>query len=415
MSLILPSFSFLYNLRSTYSHSSSHFLIKRDNPLFTQTNNNNNTTNHDLDSRRGISIAPKSHDTRNSTDGRSLSRFLRRMQPPPPWPVSHSVFRSVSHDTRKLHTKPSLRLSRPCLLRPCLQPPVVAALSLAALAPTDAAARRGRSVSCGSIGVELARSQPGKIDLYGNIINESPNQIRNNSQPTVLILIGVSMMSPRHVFPPELYCNRTATDINRCRTLGIVFNGSRHLSQWYCTLGDWEAILHSVDLRKILFILEKLYQKKQVKKIQQQLAELERKDVDIKQSGNYVRLKIFETTNALPSTFSDILERNDYFSDLEKRLILQVCFHSLDLEQKQKREYKGNGPKCPCLCECYWYVLFALVIELLPPVCMGNWATAIDEQVREQLASGTPITYPFRVPKEDKILKINDLIRGEVY
>ncbi|KAM7271212.1 hypothetical protein ACFE04_030426 [Oxalis oulophora] len=123
---------------------------ERDNPLFTQTNNNNNTTNHDLDSRRGISIAPKSHDTRNSTDGRSLSRFLRRMQPPPPWPVSHSVFRSVSHDTRKLHTKPSLRLSRPCLLRPCLQSSAVAALSLAALAPTDAAARRGRFVSCGS-------------------------------------------------------------------------------------------------------------------------------------------------------------------------------------------------------------------------------------------------------------------------
>ncbi|KAM7273517.1 hypothetical protein ACFE04_028181 [Oxalis oulophora] len=157
MSLILPSFSFLHSLRSTYPHSSSHFLIKRDNPLFTQTNNN--TTNHDLDSRKGISIAPKSHDTRNSTDGRSLSRFLRRMQPPPPWPVSHSVFRSVSHDTRKLHTKPSLRLSRPCLLRPCLQPPVVAALSLAALAPTDAAARRGRSVSCGSAHIDLFKQQ----------------------------------------------------------------------------------------------------------------------------------------------------------------------------------------------------------------------------------------------------------------
>ncbi|KAM7264004.1 hypothetical protein ACFE04_001687 [Oxalis oulophora] len=44
----------------------------RDNPLFTQTNNN--TTNHDLNSRRGRSIAPKSDDTRNSTAGRSLSR-----------------------------------------------------------------------------------------------------------------------------------------------------------------------------------------------------------------------------------------------------------------------------------------------------------------------------------------------------
>ncbi|KAM7273674.1 hypothetical protein ACFE04_028338 [Oxalis oulophora] len=304
------------------------------------------------------------------------------------------------------------------------------------------------------IGVELARSQPGKIDLYGNIINESPNQIRNNTQPTVLILIGVSMMSHRHVFPPELYCNRTATDINRCRTLGIVFNGSRHLSQWCCTLGDWEAILHSVDLRKILFILEKPYQKKQVKKIQQQLAELKRKDADIKRSvalsatkcGNNVRLKIFETTNALSSTFSEILERNDYFSDLEKRLILQVCFHSLDLEQKQhNRETdimnfatslfrRGNIREMVQNVPVYASATGLSLMfrrwatkkttgstkngrdskpKLLPPVCMGNWATATDEQVREQLASGTPITYPFRVPKEDKILKINDLIRGE--
>ncbi|KAM7260948.1 hypothetical protein ACFE04_026423 [Oxalis oulophora] len=49
-------------------------------------------------------------------------------------------------------------------------------------------------------------------------------------------------------------------------------------------------------------------------------------------------------------------------------------------------------------------------LKSLPPVCMGNWATATDEQVREQLASGT--TYPFRVPKVGS-LKINDLIRGE--
>ncbi|KAM7260350.1 hypothetical protein ACFE04_016091 [Oxalis oulophora] len=51
-------------------------------------------------------------------------------------------------------------------------------------------------------------------------------------------------------------------------------------------------------------------------------------------------------------------------------------------------------------------------LKSLPPVYMGKWATATDQQVQEQLANGTPYTYRFRVPKEGS-LKINDLIRGE--
>uniref|UniRef100_A0A7N0U4X4 Glutamate--tRNA ligase, chloroplastic/mitochondrial n=1 Tax=Kalanchoe fedtschenkoi TaxID=63787 RepID=A0A7N0U4X4_KALFE len=49
----------------------------------------------------------------------------------------------------------------------------------------------------------------------------------------------------------------------------------------------------------------------------------------------------------------------------------------------------------------------------LPPVYMGKWATAPEEEVQEELSKGTPFTYRFRVPKEGS-LKIDDLIRGEV-
>lgn len=52
-------------------------------------------------------------------------------------------------------------------------------------------------------------------------------------------------------------------------------------------------------------------------------------------------------------------------------------------------------------------------LKQLPPVYMGKWATATDEEVQEELTKGTPYTYRFRVPKEGT-LKINDLIRGEV-
>ncbi|WOK91971.1 hypothetical protein Cni_G00662 [Canna indica] len=49
----------------------------------------------------------------------------------------------------------------------------------------------------------------------------------------------------------------------------------------------------------------------------------------------------------------------------------------------------------------------------LPPVYMGKWSTASDEEMQQELAKGTPYTYRFRVPKEGN-LKITDLIRGEV-
>lgn len=52
-------------------------------------------------------------------------------------------------------------------------------------------------------------------------------------------------------------------------------------------------------------------------------------------------------------------------------------------------------------------------LKQLPPVYMGRWASATDEEVQEELAKGTPFTYRFRVPREGS-LKINDLIRGEV-
>lgn len=52
-------------------------------------------------------------------------------------------------------------------------------------------------------------------------------------------------------------------------------------------------------------------------------------------------------------------------------------------------------------------------LKQMPPVYTGKWASATDEEVQEELAKGTPYTYRFRVPKEG-ILKISDLIRGEV-
>ncbi|KAM7263766.1 hypothetical protein ACFE04_001449 [Oxalis oulophora] len=119
--------------RSAYSHS-SRFLIKRDNPLFTQTNNKNNTTNHDLNSRRGRSIAPKSLDTRNSTAERSVSRSA---------PTDAAAVVSVTTDATARRVCYDGCSRSPCPLRR-MQP-------LAVAAPTDAAARRGRSVSRDSV------------------------------------------------------------------------------------------------------------------------------------------------------------------------------------------------------------------------------------------------------------------------
>uniref|UniRef100_A0A0C9RI24 glutamate--tRNA ligase n=1 Tax=Wollemia nobilis TaxID=56998 RepID=A0A0C9RI24_9CONI len=52
-------------------------------------------------------------------------------------------------------------------------------------------------------------------------------------------------------------------------------------------------------------------------------------------------------------------------------------------------------------------------LKHLPPVYTGKWASATDEEIKEELHKGIPYTYRFRVPKEGTV-KIDDLIRGEV-
>lgn len=87
--------------------------------------------------------------------------------------------------------------------------------------------------------------------------------------------------------------------------------------------------------------------------------------------------------------------------------------NSLYKQFAEKLLESGHVYRCFCSNEELEKMKEIAKLKQLPPVYMGKWATATDEEVQEELTKGTPYTYRFRVPKEGT-LKINDLIRGEV-
>ncbi|EXB40441.1 Glutamate--tRNA ligase [Morus notabilis] len=73
----------------------------------------------------------------------------------------------------------------------------------------------------------------------------------------------------------------------------------------------------------------------------------------------------------------------------------------------------GHVYRCFCSNEELEKMKEIAKLKQLPPVYTGKWASAMDDEMQEELEKGTPYTYRFRVPKKGS-LKINDLIRGEV-
>ncbi|XP_038888402.1 glutamate--tRNA ligase, chloroplastic/mitochondrial [Benincasa hispida] len=87
--------------------------------------------------------------------------------------------------------------------------------------------------------------------------------------------------------------------------------------------------------------------------------------------------------------------------------------NALYKQYAEKLLESGQVYRCFCSNEELERMKEVAKLKQLPPVYMGKWASATNEEVREELEKGTPYTYRFRVPQEGS-LKINDLIRGEV-
>eukprot|EP00897_Mesotaenium_endlicherianum_P002350 jgi/Mesen1/2142/ME000152S01227 len=75
----------------------------------------------------------------------------------------------------------------------------------------------------------------------------------------------------------------------------------------------------------------------------------------------------------------------------------------------------ASGTAYPCFCtdEELEAARAEQAAKSLPPVYTGKWSRASKEEVDAELEKGTPHTYRFRVPKDQRIT-IQDMIRGEV-
>lgn len=88
--------------------------------------------------------------------------------------------------------------------------------------------------------------------------------------------------------------------------------------------------------------------------------------------------------------------------------------NALYKQYAEKLLKSGHVYRCFCSNEELEKMKEIAKLKQLPPVYNGKWASATGKEVEEELTKGTPFTYRFRVPKEGS-LKIDDLIRGEVY